>query len=139
MTSASMYFFPISSDDVEGNKLSLVYVVGVKTELNENIYDMLGETYYLTFSNYNFEDDFGFGVWEGEVTANYKEPDSIKLDVNKVAKMPKWGTDDEYLEEADMMVNSMELSPLRLKYVCEYDNTVDLYEDEILYWIRFIL
>lgn len=138
-SSASMYFFPISSDDVEGNKLSLVYVVGVKTELNENIYDMLGETYYLTFSNYNFEDDFGFGVWEGEVTANYKEPDSIKLDVNKVAKMPKWGTDDEYLEEADMMVNSMELSPLRLKYVCEYDNTVDLYEDEILYWDKIYI
>ena len=136
---ASMYFFPISSDDVDGNKLSLVYVVGVKTELNGNVYDMLDETYYLRFSNYNTEGDFGYGVWEGEVTANYKEPDSIKFDVNKVAQMPKWGTDDKYLKEAEMKVNSMELSPLRLKYVCEYDNTVDLYKDDISYWDKIYI
>lgn len=131
----TMGFLPISSDDVEGNKLSLVFFVGVKTEFDGKVYDVPGETYCLRFSNDNTKDDFGSGVWEGEITINYKEADSIKLDVNKLAQMPEWGKDNEYLEETDMMIKSIELSPFKLKYVCEYKNNKDdLMNGEIYYW-----
>ena len=124
-------------NDKENNKISLVYAANIDVKVDGEARNMPCETLYFRIREIDGEDTFADGLWEAEFTANYKETDSIKLDVNQVTLMPEWGENDKYIEEANKMVNSIELSPLRLRYICEYDNTFDLGlndRDGISYW-----
>lgn len=126
----SEQFHPVYNDK-ENNKLSLVYAASIDAIIGGEVRNIPGETIYFRIREIDGEDSFGDGLWEVEFTANYKETDSIKLDVNQVAHMPEWGEDDKYIEETEMMVNSVELSPLRLRYICEYSKkSVYLYDGE---------
>lgn len=123
-------------NDEESNKLSIAYVVSIEASVDGEVRKVPGESYFIRIKDLVDEDNFGDGLWEAEFTANYTESEPINLDVNKVAHMPKWETDDEYVEEADMLVNTIELSPLTLRYVCEYDNTFDVENQD---WPQFYI
>lgn len=126
-------------NDKENNKLSLVYAASIDAIIDGEVRNIPGETIYFRIREIDGEASFGDGLWEAEFTANYKETDSIKLDVNQVAHMPEWGEDDKYIEETEMMVNTVELSPLRLKYICEYSKKSDYSYDGESFWDKIYI
>ena len=134
----SEQFHPVYNDK-ENNKLSLVYAASIDAIIGGEVRNIPGETIYFRIREIDGEDSFGDGLWEVEFTANYKETDSIKLDVNQVAHMPEWGEDDKYIEETEMMVNSVELSPLRLRYICEYSKKSDYLYDGESFWDKIYI
>ncbi len=121
--SSSCCFMPIPNDDINGNKLSFAFVINIETEIEGHKYFIPGETYYLKLSNYDSNDEFGKGAWEGEFVANYKEAESMNLVVNQTAQLPRWGTDDDYIMSTEMLITSIELSPFALRFTCENDFT----------------
>lgn len=125
LQSYSSDFFSIPDENIEDNKRSFAYVINIETEIDGRSYYIPGETYYLKFSNFDVEDDFGYGLWEAEFTVNYKEADALTFEVNKTGHMPRWGTDEDYNPDTEMLITNIELSPFALRYECEYDNSFD--------------
>lgn len=121
--SSSQYFTSIPNDDINGRKLSFAFVINIETEIEGHKYFIPGETYYLKLSNDNTNtgSEFGKGTWEGEFVANYTEAESINLVVNQIAKLPRWGTDDDYIMSTEMLITDVELSPFALRFTCEKD------------------
>lgn len=126
----------ISDDDLTDNKKSFAYIMNMETEIDGEDYYIPGETYVLTLANlikseeeifggslFGEEEVISQGVWVGEFVADYVFSDEIYLEVNQVARMPEWKTDDSYLDEYDLLISNITLSSFALRYTCEYDNT----------------
>lgn len=130
LQSTSSLFIPIPDEDAEDNKKSFAYIVNIETEIDEQSYIIPGEEYYLRLSNYDADSEFGKGIWEGEFEANYTEADSYTLELNKVASLPRWGTEEDYNPSTEMLISIIELSPFALRYVCDYDGILGDAEGE---------
>lgn len=126
----------ISDDDLTDNRKSFAYIMNMETEVDGEDYYIAGETYVLTLANlikseeeifsgslFGEEEVISQGVWVGEFVADYVVSDEIYIEVNKIARMPEWKTDDSYLDEHDLLISNITLSSLALRYTCEYDNT----------------
>jgi hypothetical protein len=116
------FLLPIPDTDLTDHKKAFAYIVDQETVINGQKYFIPGETYLLKLNNLISDSRVVEGSWEAEFVADYSEAASVTLKVDRIARMPLWGSDDSFAD-SDIDIETITISPLALRYTGAYDYT----------------
>lgn len=118
----SQWWVRLEDDHPRDNVVTLAFILDIETVIDGEEFYIPGETYQLTLGGFRDETTSfaNGGLWRGEFVADYRPPQTIAMDVHKEAKLPDWGTSDQFTY--GFTLGSFELTPFALRYHCDdYD------------------